>query len=78
MQTLDQKAKTDNDVMKLFKLTHIDHLVAITVKGQLTLRLPFEGEAKDYVFVLDSVVCPKDTQTTLLAKYNGILYTIHE
>ncbi len=76
MKTLQEKAKIDNEVMKLLKISSIDYLVAKTSLGELTLRLPFEGTSEDYEFVLDSVVQDKETSQKLLKLFNGILYTL--
>lgn len=76
MKTLQEKAIIDNQVMKLLKISSIDHPVARTSLGDLTLRLHWEGTSEDYVFVLDSVVQDKDTNQALLKAFNGILYTL--
>jgi len=75
MKTLQEKAIIDNQVMKLLKISSIDHIIARTSLGDLTLRLHWEGTSEDYVFVLDSVVQDKDTNQALLKAFNGILYT---
>ena len=76
MKTLQEKAIIDNQVMKLLKISSIDHIIARTSLGDLTLRLQKEGTSEDYVFVLDSVVQDKDTNQALLKAFNGILYTL--
>ena len=76
MKTLQEKAIIDNQVMKLLKISSIDHQVARTSLGELTLRLYWEGTSEDYVFVLDSVVQDKETNQALLKLFNGILYTL--
>jgi hypothetical protein len=75
MKTLQERAIIDNQVMKLLKISSIDHPVAKTSLGELTLRLYWEGTSEDYVFVLDSVVQDKETNQALLKAFNGILYT---
>ena len=75
MKTLQEKAIIDNQVMKLLKISSIDHIIARTSLGDLTLRLHWEGTSEDYAFVLDSVVQDKDTNQALLKAFNGILYT---
>jgi hypothetical protein len=75
MKTLQEKAIIDNQVMKLLKISSMDHIIARTSLGDLTLRLYWEGTSEDYVFVLDSVVQDKDTNQALLKAFNGILYT---
>lgn len=74
MKVLIEKAKIDNQIMKLLKISHIDHKVADTTKGPLVLRLPFEGTSEDYVFVLDSVVQDKEVNEHLFKLTKGILY----
>lgn len=75
MKTLQEKAKIDNEIMKLLKISSIDHIIARTSLGDLTLRLYWEGTSEEYQFVLDSVVQDKETTKALLKAFNGILYT---
>lgn len=76
MKTLQEKAKIDNEIMKLLKISSIDHIIARTSLGDLTLRLHWEGTSEDYVFVLDSVQQDKETNQKLLKLFYGILYTL--
>lgn len=76
MQTIIQKAKSDNELMKILRISEIRHKIAYTSKGELTLMLPFEGVATDYWFTLDSVKVDEETNSKLLQAFNGILYTI--
>lgn len=52
---LSYKAKVDNAVMRLLKLSSIRHVIAHTSRGDLCLNLPFEGTWQDYRFFLDAV-----------------------
>lgn len=76
MKTLQEKAKADNEVMKTLKLSEINHIIAQTTRGTITLRLPFEGTSDDYRFYLDSVKQDDETNARLLKAFNGISYII--
>jgi hypothetical protein len=76
MKTLQEKAIVDNQVMKLLKVNSIDHIIARTSLGDLTLRLQKDGTSEDYTFVLDSVVQNKEANQALLKAFNGVLYTL--
>lgn len=66
MEKLNLKAKQDNKVMYLLKLTDIAHVIAQSNKGTLVLSLPYKGIGKDYRFLLDSVPVSDETNTELL------------
>ncbi len=66
---LEQKAKKDNLIMQVLKVSEINHAIAITNKGSLTLRLPYKGTAKDYRFVLDAVPLPEKLNKELINLY---------
>lgn len=53
--SLSYKAKVDNAIMRMLKLSNIRHVIAHTSRGDLCLNLPFEGTWKDYRFFLDAV-----------------------
>ncbi len=72
-------AKKDNAIMRTMKISEIRHIIAETNKGTLTLKLPFDGKATDYRFVLDAVPYPEKENTILLDLFKGILFdTIKE
>lgn len=72
--TLEQLAKKDNFIMNKLKVNEIRHMLAETNKGNLTLKLEKDGEAKDYRFVLDAVPFSDEDNTELLKAFKGILY----
>lgn len=55
MKQLEVKAKNDNLIMSILKVSELSHVIATTNKGPLMLRLPYQGKANDYRFVLDAV-----------------------
>lgn len=66
MKELNAKAKKDNLVMKLLKVSSISHPIAQTSKGPLSLMLPFEGTGSDYKFVLDAVPVSEEENRALM------------
>ena len=52
---LENKSKQDNYIMRTLKLEYIEHLIANTSKGVLSMRLDKGGTGKDYYLVLDAV-----------------------
>jgi len=71
MDQLKTKARHDNAIMRALKLSHISHAIAETSKGQLSLRLDYEGGAKDYHFVLDAVPVEKGKNEELIRLFYG-------
>ncbi len=55
MEKLNNKAKKDNEIMKVMKVSEISHIIATTNLGTLTLKLIFGGRGSDYRFTLDAV-----------------------
>lgn len=64
---LTQKAKDDNQIMKLLKVNEIHHVIAKTDKGDLTLMLRKGQTESDYQCVLDAVPCEKKATKQLLS-----------
>lgn len=76
MKPLKEKAKIDNAIMRITKVSEIRHVLAHTDKGDLCLMLPFKGTEYDYRFVLDSVPYDDKTNKKLLENFNGHLFTL--
>ncbi len=76
METLIEKSKRDNQLMKLLRVGEIRHVVCHTDKGDFCLMLPKGGLAKDYRFVLDAVPVEAKLNKELLTIFNGILFTL--
>ena len=76
MLKLSEKAKVDNAVMRITKVSEIRHVIAHTSHGDLCLMLPFKGTAKDYRFVLDAIPFVDKENQELIELFNGYLYTI--
>lgn len=74
--SISNKTKTDNEVMKLLKVSELNHFIARTDKGELMLHIPFQGKSEDYRFKLDSVKVDDATNKELIKQFNGILYTL--
>ena len=72
--TLKSMAEKDNLIMRVLKISDISHILAKTNKGDLTLRLAYEGTEKDYRFVLDAVPVEDKQNKELLDLFDGILY----
>lgn len=75
-KTLSAKAKKDNEIMRIMKVSELSHIVAKTNKGELVLRLPKGGTAQDYRFVLDAVPFDDKTNKALLEVFKGTLFNI--
>ncbi len=73
---LKEKARIDNSIMSITKVSEIRHIIAHTSKGDLCLMLPFKGTEFDYRFVLDAVPFDDKENKELLELFNGVLYTI--
>lgn len=76
MKPLKEKAKIDNAIMRITKVSELRHIVATTDKGELWLCLRKGETEKDYRFVLDAVPYSDDDNKELLALFNGILFTL--
>jgi len=71
MKQLEQKAKEDNLIMSVLKVSELGHTVASTNKGPLVLRLPYRGSARDYRFVLDAVPLDDKKNKELIKLFYG-------
>lgn len=74
--TLGQRAKIDNKVMSVMKISEIRHIIAHTNKGDLCLMLPYNGTERDYKFVLDAVPYDEKTNKELLQSFDDILFDL--
>ncbi len=74
METLTQKAKRDNQLMKLLRVNDIRHIICHTDKGDFCLGLSKGGSAKDYRFILDAVPVSDKENNELLEIFQGILF----
>lgn len=72
--TLQEKAGQDNAIMHVLKVDELSHILARTDKGDLTLKLRKGATHKDYVFHLDSVPYPEETNAKLLELFDGVLW----
>lgn len=69
MKELELKAKNDNLIMGILKVSELGHIVATTNKGPLVLRLPYKGSARDYRFILDAVPFDNKSNKELIARF---------
>lgn len=76
MQTLKDKALTDNNIMSIAKVEEIRHIIAHTNKGDLCLTLQKGGIELDYKFILDAVPFNEEDNKALIEIFNGVLYTL--
>lgn len=76
MESLKDKAKKDNELMKLLKVGEIRHIVCHTDKGDFSLALTKDGSHKDYRFILDAVPVENKLNKQLLEIFNGMLFTL--
>lgn len=74
MLTLSQMADRDNLIMKALKVSEVSSIIAKTNKGELTLRLKYEGTGNDYRFTLDAVPLEDKENKELLKLFEGLLY----
>jgi len=78
MITIDEMAKADNLIMRVLKVSELSHTIAKTDKGDLNLRLNYEGKAEDYKFTLDAIPMEEKANNNLIELFNGIIYDIPE
>lgn len=71
MNLLEQKAKNDNKIMKILKVSELSHVLAKTNRGELVLRLRLNGTAKDYRFVMDAVPVSDEQNAELIRIFYG-------
>lgn len=74
MLTLKEMSQKDNLIMRALKLSEISHTIAKTNKGDLNLKLTYEGTENDYKFVLDAVPLEEKSNKELLSLFEGVLY----
>lgn len=70
---LEKLALRDNAIMRIIKSSAISHVVAETSRGTLTLKLPFKGNADDYIFVLDAVPFSEVENKELMLLFAGVI-----
>lgn len=76
MESLTLKARRDNQLMKLLKVSEIRHVICHTDKGDFCLTLVKGGAAKDYRFVLDAVPVEPKENKVLMGIFDGVLFTL--
>ena len=78
MESLTTMAERDNIIMKLLRTTEIRHPIVGTDKGELWLSISKGQAARDYKFILDAVPVDPKVNKELLARFNGVYFTLYE
>lgn len=68
---LIQQAKIDNQIMSIAKVAEVSHVIRLTDKGPLTLKLIKGGISQDYKVVLDAVPLEDDKSKEIINILNG-------